>query len=40
MADDFMRVDGQLNVYRMKEFLVFHVEVLPSLDFVLCLRFL
>ena len=40
MADDSMRVDGQPNVCRMKEFLVFHVEVLPSLDFVLCLGFL
>ena len=40
MADDFMRVDGQLNVCRMKEFLVFHEGVLLSWDFVLCSGFL
>ena len=40
MADDFMRVDGQLNVCKMKEFLVYHVGVLPSWDSILCLIFL
>ena len=39
MADDFMRADGLLNVCRMKEFPVFHVEVLPFWDFVLYLGF-